>query len=300
MAGPDRISALPQDIKVTILSCLGIKEAVRTSILARSWRHLWTFLPGLELYPLSDDQNIHRLADSRWFDLLQHLLSSLRGPVLYFAICNGFGPDHSARLQSILDLASQRGAVEVLAIRDILGQVAVHLPYFHALEVIHLFNCYLSLPQGFQGFNNLVILELLQVCVSNQDLQLLIDTSTNLSTFKCYLASEGDDLYTVIIRSPNLTHLEFGIYEAIKRIRVVHAPQLDEVHITGADELSEEFAPVTLELLSDITMVSFLELTCDVLMVSSLNCDIVTNILLEYCAGFSYWVTLYNMLIWTE
>lgn len=133
-----------------------------------------------------------------------------------------------------------------------------------------------------------MILELLQVCVSNQDLQLLIDTSTNLSTFKCYLASEGDDLYTVIIRSPNLTHLEFGIYEAIKRIRVVHAPQLDEVHITGADELSEEFAPVTLELLSDITMVSFLELTCDVLMVSSLNCDIVTNILLEYCAGFSY------------
>ncbi|XP_078174790.1 F-box/LRR-repeat protein At3g26922-like [Carex rostrata] len=265
MAGTDRISALPLDIKVTILSGLTIKEAVRTSSLAHSWRHLWTFLPGLEVGPLSVDQNASRLADSRWFDLLHHLLTSLRGPFLYFAICNGFGADQSARLQALLDLAFQRGGVEVLAIRDLHGQVVVHLPYFHALEVLHLSDCDLSLPLGFQGFNKLLILELLQVCISNNDLQLLIDTSKQLSIFKCYLASDGDDPYSVTIRSQTLTNLEFGIYEAIERVRIDSAPRLEEVHITGADDLSEEFAPVTLGLLSGITMVTFLELTCDVL-----------------------------------
>ncbi|KAK9684441.1 hypothetical protein RND81_10G210400 [Saponaria officinalis] len=38
----DRLSSLPNDIKITILSLLPLKSAISTSILSRSWRYTWT------------------------------------------------------------------------------------------------------------------------------------------------------------------------------------------------------------------------------------------------------------------
>ncbi|KAK1355626.1 FBD domain-containing protein [Heracleum sosnowskyi] len=43
----DRISVLPRNILETILCFLPIQDAVRTSILSRSWRHCWTTIPNL-------------------------------------------------------------------------------------------------------------------------------------------------------------------------------------------------------------------------------------------------------------
>ncbi|TVU18946.1 hypothetical protein EJB05_35068, partial [Eragrostis curvula] len=44
----DRISSLPDDLLLDILSCLGCaSEAARTSVLAKRWRGLWTRLPKL-------------------------------------------------------------------------------------------------------------------------------------------------------------------------------------------------------------------------------------------------------------
>lgn len=42
----DQISQLPDDILVSILSLVNLKEAVSTSILSRRWRHLWTYRTG--------------------------------------------------------------------------------------------------------------------------------------------------------------------------------------------------------------------------------------------------------------
>ncbi|KAH7854599.1 hypothetical protein Vadar_015796 [Vaccinium darrowii] len=41
--GEDRISQLPTDIRVAILSRLTFQEAGRTRLLSRNWRHLWAF-----------------------------------------------------------------------------------------------------------------------------------------------------------------------------------------------------------------------------------------------------------------
>ncbi|KAK9684477.1 hypothetical protein RND81_10G212400 [Saponaria officinalis] len=43
----DRLSSLPSDIMVTILSLLPLKSAISTSILSRSWRYLWTHISAL-------------------------------------------------------------------------------------------------------------------------------------------------------------------------------------------------------------------------------------------------------------
>ncbi|KAF3788900.1 putative F-box/FBD/LRR-repeat protein [Nymphaea thermarum] len=58
--GPeDRLSALPDPLIQLILSFLPTNESARTSVLARRWLHLWTFIPNLHL-ELRRCRDIHK------------------------------------------------------------------------------------------------------------------------------------------------------------------------------------------------------------------------------------------------
>ncbi|XP_004292956.1 PREDICTED: F-box/LRR-repeat protein At3g58900-like [Fragaria vesca subsp. vesca] len=46
----DRISALPNDLLVSIVSLLNLKEAAATSVLSTRWRHIWTFVTTLDFH----------------------------------------------------------------------------------------------------------------------------------------------------------------------------------------------------------------------------------------------------------
>ena len=50
----DRISALPDDIVIGIVSLLPLKDAAATCVLSRRWEHVWKFSASLDFD--EDDQ----------------------------------------------------------------------------------------------------------------------------------------------------------------------------------------------------------------------------------------------------
>ncbi|KAJ4775562.1 F-box family protein [Rhynchospora pubera] len=283
MAEVDRISFLPGEIKISILSCLQVKDAIRTSTLARSWRHVYTLLPSLRLGCFRD-----RLGDtskdfdsrpvsSSWMQRVNHVVSSLQGPFLDVQLSLHVDVIPSSLLQSLLDLLFQKGGVQMLHLHCHYSfhphKVIVRLPPFHSLKVLWLSGCQLILPNKFRGFhfNCLTTLSLYNVLISNHHLQLLLDTSKNLTTFKFYAGYlDLNPHISLNISLPFLTYAQFGINVMVDKICLVSTPRLEEARITVNSYVSEKLARVTLGLLTGVSMVSSLHLDCEVLKALSL------------------------------
>ncbi|XP_021720464.1 F-box/FBD/LRR-repeat protein At5g53840-like [Chenopodium quinoa] len=98
----DRLSELPGDILVMVLSRLRLKEAVRTSVLSRKWRNMWTYTTGTLDFQYSEEssyiedcmrlnQRIAKELDnkgplsvkrSEFMKLVNHVLSLHQGPTI--------------------------------------------------------------------------------------------------------------------------------------------------------------------------------------------------------------------------
>ncbi|KAJ3700914.1 hypothetical protein LUZ61_004619 [Rhynchospora tenuis] len=265
MEGGDRISSLPEEIKISILCCLEVKDAIRTSTLARSWCHLWTLLPSLRFGCLRDQDPLggnlqEEPVSSSWIKRVYHVVSSRRGPLLDFDLCHVFSAEQSPLVQSLLDLLLQKGGVQRLFLflcrHSEPDPVVINLPSFHSLKVLKLWDCHVILPTDFPGFNCLTTLNLKWVIISNDDVHLLIHTSKNLTAFRGinFVASEGP--LSVNINLPLLRHLKFGINESVEKVSVVSAPCLEQARIFSLESMSW----VTLELVSSVSMVSSLDL----------------------------------------
>ncbi|KAM0000625.1 putative F-box domain-containing protein [Helianthus debilis subsp. tardiflorus] len=59
----DRLSALSDDLILKILSFVGLKDAVRTSVLSHRWRHLWTSITHLS-FSSQDFSSMRKLSKS--------------------------------------------------------------------------------------------------------------------------------------------------------------------------------------------------------------------------------------------
>ncbi|KAJ4765534.1 F-box family protein [Rhynchospora pubera] len=277
MAEADRISALPVDIKVSILSRLVVKDAVRTSALARSWRHLWTLLPCLRLGYVGDKLGV--TTGSRWLERVHHLVSSLKGPLVDLELFHsGFHSLHknvSPLIHRLLDLLLQKGGLEKLSLYiETHGQppVLIHLPYFPHLKVLRLDCCHLVLPAGFQGFNRLTTLTLKYAKISNDDLHVLIHTSPNLTTLSMFDIVPSTVPLSLNISMPLLKYLEFRINVPGEKVSVISAPSLEEAHFNylRCSDGSLNMAQATLRLVMSVATVSTLNLSFDVLKYFSL------------------------------
>ncbi|KAJ4808374.1 F-box protein-like [Rhynchospora pubera] len=279
MADADRFSSLPFEIKIHILTHLEIKDAIRTSILARSWHHLWTHLPCLYLC------NTRETLGNNWIQRAYHLASSLQGPIHWFQLRHYsyrlWPAGDSVFIQNLVDLLHQKGGVKMLDLFfDSDVKEVIRLPSFHSLYMLKLRGCHVGLPTGFQGFRCLETLIMCFVRISNDDLNLLLRTSKNLTSLvisNCY--ASGDPL-SIDFSLPFLRHLEFrGGFSAVEKVLVVSAPRLKQAVIglhyvdygrNYVDYSSQNLAQMMLLLVTSVTTVYSLELSFDVLRCFSL------------------------------
>ncbi|CAN6900030.1 unnamed protein product [Brassica oleracea] len=92
----DRISQLPDDLLLKVLSFLPTKVAVSTSILSKRWEFLWMWLPKLEYddseYSEEERYKLHSFID---FSLPLHKAPVIESLRLNFDVCNRFDPIYS-------------------------------------------------------------------------------------------------------------------------------------------------------------------------------------------------------------
>ncbi|OIV99335.1 hypothetical protein TanjilG_17145 [Lupinus angustifolius] len=125
--GKDIISSMPNEIIAMILTLLTFKEAVRTSILSRRWKNLWTFFFGFLTFD-SSMKTLHMYRDrktmklkkcirfvNRWekfMSNLEHVLRSITSPSLQgLRICIDMG--NPQKLADLIKFAADK-SVRVL------------------------------------------------------------------------------------------------------------------------------------------------------------------------------------------
>ncbi|KAJ4795134.1 F-box/RNI-like/FBD-like domains-containing protein [Rhynchospora pubera] len=278
MAEAGGISLLPLDIIIKILShLLQFKDVVRTSAVARSWRHLWTLVPSLRLCchrdRLGDTLDFSTSSDvCSWVERVNRLISSSRVPLVDFELtltvkARNIGAQLSPLLLSLFELLLQKGGgLVTLYLHFSSPDVAINLPYFHALKVLKLNSCHVILPTDFRGFNHLTTLKMHAVQISNDDLNLLIRQSCNLTTLLVHGCGNSTNPLSINISLPLLRHLDFIIDEYVEKVLVISAPCLEEARFSEAweDDYNLMLGWLILELVSSVPMVSSLELSLNV------------------------------------
>ncbi|KAJ3700921.1 hypothetical protein LUZ61_004626 [Rhynchospora tenuis] len=272
----DRISFLPLEIKLSILSRVEVRDAVRTSALAQSWRHLWTLLPCLRVAYMGDKLGVpghdyDMTTSASWMERVHHLLSSLLGPIFDFELTHSglpyFVDDQSPLFQSLLDLLLLKGGLKKLDLFIDMDHVVINLPSFSSLKVLQLYGCHVILPAGFRGFSHLTKLDLFYVKISNEDLNLLIHTSNNLTDLVRLDCVASEDPLSVNLNFPLMTHLDFSINEFIEEVSVISAPCLEQANISliCTNYNPEKLARMILRLVTSVATISSLDLFIDVL-----------------------------------
>ncbi|GER39812.1 F-box/RNI-like superfamily protein [Striga asiatica] len=157
----DPISDLPNTIIDTILSCLPLRDVVRTSILSRQWRHKWISCPEL-VFDFWFDQMF--LGGHQLEPLVYQILKLHKGPLLKFVLQVPdlkSSPDIDHWVNLLPDNTLQDLTLHVS--RGETHRLTPDLFRFENLRHLKLYNCVFDPVLGFKGFGKLTSLELQRV-----------------------------------------------------------------------------------------------------------------------------------------
>jgi hypothetical protein len=207
-AEADALISLPAEILDDILTCLGIRDAVRTSALSRAWRRRWEALPFLDLYfPITGD-DVGVPEDP---GVLDGILLRFPGRVRVF--CADLEDAYAGRIHDWLCVVSRRG-VEILELSFSDSFPALPSSVFSCsrLTSLCLSFCHIPLlPPGFVAFPELRRLSLTRVRLQEYgeyQLEEIIDTSPLLEYLNLSdVFISGAYVRKWVIRAPNLRHL---------------------------------------------------------------------------------------------
>lgn len=237
----DYISALADDILVTILSRLTLKEAVVTSILSRRWRYLWSHVGGLDfdgndtLDRIAGDPKLRSCERPKYINWVNRVLRQHRGPTLDgVRICFDLDKSSKSAIDNWVKFAIAK-RVQRLEL-DLLenGETLRHpmrnytLPYKHLSRSLK--NVYSSFavtqPSMSTGLKCLKALSLKCVNVSEEALDCLLSSSPVLQ----YLSIHG---------SGGLKNVKVsGLTLMLKYLEIVFCLGIETIEISNVNLVS--------------------------------------------------------------
>ncbi|KAK1355654.1 FBD domain-containing protein [Heracleum sosnowskyi] len=169
-AEKDIFSELPQNVQEIILCFLPIKDAVRTSILSRTWKYRWTMIPHLIFdYEFFRSMNINyddeTLKAYKFVSVINQVLLLHNGPVLKLSLTI---PGHDCDAEIIhefidqwIPLLSRNGIKELILVDTELRIVKPHHYSSLDLTYLSLYGVCFSDKPTFGRFTYLTNLELI-------------------------------------------------------------------------------------------------------------------------------------------
>ncbi|KAL9665204.1 hypothetical protein QQ045_020616 [Rhodiola kirilowii] len=157
----DRISVLPVHLRESVLECMPIKDAMRTSVLARNWRYCWTGMRKLSF------NNMERVSIEVFCRTVDRVLLLHSGPIhkFYIVIPEGGNNGHgNSKLSDWFHVLSKNGIHDILFDAFYTRNPDFPLPsslfQCRDLKKLVLDSCKFSPPPNFMGFYNLIDLEI--------------------------------------------------------------------------------------------------------------------------------------------
>ncbi|XP_071709327.1 F-box/FBD/LRR-repeat protein At1g13570-like [Rutidosis leptorrhynchoides] len=218
----DRISTLPAHIIDSILCLLPLKDAVRTSILSKEWRYIWTKIPVLHFsrfelngsggtdmlsimgqFDFYDAQNMIR--DFKILNTIKQCLLLHQGPLLEVSLIVSVSADENCvELDQIISHLSRRTTIKNFSLEifyeDEYSMYRLPSSIFsmHQLRELSLGYCCIYHPLTFIGFGSLTSLYLDDVKISTKTLLHLVSSCPLLKSFTLLRLGKYDIVSSII------------------------------------------------------------------------------------------------------
>ncbi|CAL5396314.1 unnamed protein product [Camellia sinensis] len=251
----DIISHLPDNVKETILMCLPIQDAVRTSVLSRKWRYIWVKLPQL-VFDYTFYKNSFWKTKNELVMIIYQVLLLHHGPILKFTLSLP-KLESCFEIDQLIYFASKNGTQE-FTLRIWTGTYKLPSSLFSCLQLKHLnlHSCMFKPPPEFKGFSGLLSLELREVVITADILSSLISSCLLLERLTVESSTSFEPLE---IAAPNLRFLRCkGLFSSIC---FKNTPQLARVSIyLNKEVLMEGESSNSVMFFGSLPVVEFLEL----------------------------------------
>ncbi|KAL0429370.1 UNVERIFIED_CONTAM: putative F-box protein [Sesamum radiatum] len=227
---PDRISELPDEILVEILSLLPMKDAVRTGALCMRWKYLWTLVDNITFY---SDVRKHCRELKRFISFVDRTLKQCSSPKIKkfsLRMCYDYRADRLIEewLQNVW-----RKNVECLKLDWVEFDYCLPLWFYNSLSLkqLELTNCKFMLLGQVSWFS-LKSLSLTSVLIDDYEIARVLSGCPVLDTL---ILNAVTSISHLNITSPNLKKLTVIDFrgDTDDALLEINAPWLQELEIFG-------------------------------------------------------------------
>jgi hypothetical protein len=247
----DCISERPNEILVSILLHLTLREAVVTSVLSRRWEYLWASICSLGFYPRKisgkltltrtiklNSPELTEIKRPRYVNWVNHDMEQHRGPTIdefqvWFDLDKGYVRDINRWIMFAMQKRVQRFEIHLSGFRTCNPWLSSRYIFPYQLLLYPQFSS--DIPwHTFVGFKSLKDLTLMEVNVSCEVLEYFLANCPNLERL-------------VVHESEHLKKLRVvGSSFPLKQVRISYCVSLKSINICDTNLVSFKYAgPMT-------------------------------------------------------